>query len=256
MRERILQLKKEGKIYPIALNLAIGVLALLGVLLACVYATRDGYSTWLRRMLYFTQQSNLWIAAVSFAFVWVLLRPEVNERHLRMVGLFKYIFTVSITVTGIIFCALLAPFADIPMWYLSNVITHVIVPVLAILDFFTDRWILPIRKREAVYGLIPPAVWFVFASVLCLLRVDFGRGDPYPYFFMNFYSEAGLFGAQMIPGERPQLGSFYWFVLILLVVLGLCYAFYALHAAIWHRREEAERNEKAVCSEEKNDEAL
>ncbi len=247
MKQRILQLKKDGKLYPVALNLAIGVLALLGVLLACVYATRDGYSAWPRRMLYFTQQSNLWIAAASFAFAWVLLRPEVNERHLKIAGLFKYIFTVSITVTGIIFCALLAPFADIPMWYLSNVITHVVVPVLAVIDFFADRWILPVRKRDAAYALIPLAAWFLFASVLCALRVDFGRGDPYPYFFMDFYSEVGLFGAKATPGERPMLGSFYWLVLFLLLVFGLCYAYQALHAAICKKR--AKRLDKASGEE-------
>ena len=148
MHRRILQLKKEGKLYAVAMNLSIGVLALLGVLLACVFATRDGYSAWPRRMLYFTQQSNLWIAAASFALAWVLLRPEVNERHLKIVGLFKYIFTVSITVTGIIFCGLLAPFADIPVWYLSNVLTHVVVPVLAILDFFGIAGSNPLRKRR------------------------------------------------------------------------------------------------------------
>ena len=237
MRERMLQLKKEGKLYPVLLNLLIAMFALSGVLLACVYATRDGYSAWPRRLLYFTQQSNIWIAAASLALAWALLRPELKERHLKIIGLFKYIFTVSITVTGIIFCALLAPFADFPMWYLSNILTHVVVPVLAVIDFFTDRWILPIRKREAAYGLIPPAAWFSFAGVLCMFRVDFGRGDPYPYFFMDFYSEVGLFGAQAVPGERPQLGSFYWFVVILLLILGLCYAFRVCHNIVWEKRK-------------------
>ena len=246
MKQRILQLKKEGKLYPIALNLAIGIFALLGVLLACVFATRDGYSAWPRRMLYFTQQSNIWIAAASFALAWVLLQFEINERHLKIVGFFKYIFTVSITVTGIIFCALLAPFADFPMWYLSNILTHVVVPLLAVLDFFTDPWIPPFRRRDAAYGLIPLVAWFTFASVLCLLRVDFGRGDPYPYFFMDFYSEVGLFGAQAIPGERPQLGSFYWIALFLLLVLGLCYAYGALHVAIWKGREKGRKKDEAL----------
>ena len=235
MKQRILQLKKEGKLYPVVLNLAIALLALLGVLLACIFATRDGYSAWTRRMLYFTQQSNLWIAAASFAFAWVLLRPELNERHLRLAGLFKYIFTISITVTGIIFCVLLAPFADFPMWYLSNVLTHVIVPVLAVFDFFADRWILPVRKRDAAYALIPLAAWLLFASILCLLRVDFGKGEPYPYFFMDFYSEVGLFGAQA-GGDRPQLGSFYWFLVFLLLSCGLCYTFRAVHSTLWKKR--------------------
>ena len=240
MRERILQLKKEGKLYPVVLNLAIAALALLGVLLACIFATRDGYSAWTRRMLYFTQQSNLWIAAASLAFAVLLIRPDISERALRLAGLLKYIFTLSITVTGIIFCALLAPFADIPVWYLSNVITHIIVPVLAVADFFTNAWILPLRKRDALYAMIPPAVWFLFASVLCALRVDFGRGEPYPYFFMDFYSEVGLFGAKATPGERPMLGSFYWFVLLLFLICGLCFAYRALHQKIRRSRNKRE----------------
>ena len=244
MRERILQLKKEGKIYPVALNLAIAALALFGVLLACIFATRDGYSAWIRRMLYFTQQSNLWIAAVSLAFAVLLIRPDISERALRLAGLLKYIFTLSITVTGIIFCGLLAPFADMPVWYLSNVITHVIVPVLAMADFFTNAWIRPLHKRDVLYAMIPPAAWFLFASVLCALRVDFGRGEPYPYFFMDFYSEVGLFGAKATPGERPMLGSFYWFVLLLALIFGLCLAYRACHKKIWTGLEKRrKRNE-------------
>ena len=235
MKRRILQLKKEGKLYPVALNMLIVIFALLGVLLACIFATRDGYSAWPRRMLYFTQQSNLWIAAVSLAFAILLLRADVKEHRLRLMGLLKYIFTLSITLTGIVFCALLAPFADVPVWYLSNFITHVIVPVLAVTDFLTDRWILPLRKRDAIYALLPPAVWFAFASALCVLRVDFGKGDPYPYFFMDFYSEVGLFGVKIVRGERPMIGSFYWFVLILLLSLGLCYAYRRWQERLWRK---------------------
>ena len=246
MRERILQLKKEGKLYPVALNLGIAVLALLGVFLACVFATRDGYSAWTRRMLYFTQQSNLWIAATSLVFAALLLRADVQEKTLRIMGLFKYIFTVSITVTGIIFCGLLAPFADMPVWYLSNVITHVVVPVLAVIDFFTDAWIQPLRKRDALYAMIPPAAWFLFASVLCALRVDFGKGEPYPYFFMDFYSEVGLFGAKATPGERPMLGSFYWFVLLLVLIFGLCFAYRAWHQKIWARLEKRRKRDETL----------
>ena len=241
MKSRIVQLKNEGKLCAVLLNFSIAVWAFLGVLLALVYATRDGYSAWPRRLLFFTQQSNLWIGVASLAFAWVLLRPESKERHLRLVSFFKYIFTVSITVTGIVFCGLLAPFADVPVWYLSNVITHVVVPVLALIDFFTNPLILPIRKKKATYALIPPTAWFLFASVLCALRVDFGRGDPYPYFFMDFYSEVGLFGVQAIPGERPQLGSFYWFVLIFLLICGICYAFRTWHNMIWKKRVKRRR---------------
>ena len=245
MHQRILQLKKEGKLYAVAINLLIGVLALLGVLLACIYATRDGYSAWPRRMLYFTQQSNLWIAVVSLVFAILLLRPDVKKRRLRLLGLLKYIFTVSITVTGIVFCGLLAPFAHMPVWYLSNVLTHVVVPVLAVIDFFTDKWIPPIHRKNVVYALIPPAAWFAFASFLCALRVDFGKGVAYPYFFMDFYSEVGLFGIRL-GGELPLIGSFYWLIVMLMLTWGLCFAYRAWHERLWRKRETRGNREETL----------
>ena len=97
----------------IILNFMIASFSILGVLLNCIFATRDGYSHWHKRLLYFTNQSNIWIALVCLT-VAILSIVSIFKKDLvikNWIYILKYIFTVSITITGLIFCGLLAPFA-------------------------------------------------------------------------------------------------------------------------------------------------
>ena len=216
------------------LNILIFVFSVTGFLLSCIFARRDGYSHWLTRLLYFTQQSNLWIGFTSLAFALMLIKKDRGENSLRKISVFKYIFTVSITVTGIVFCTLLAPFAEEGIWTFASVLTHVVVPVLAVADFFTNKSIAQIEKNHVWLSMIPPALYFVFASILCVFKVDFGRGDPYPYFFMDYYSEVGLFG---FVGEwPPQIGSFYWFVFFFVFIYFLSVFYRKIHIRLWNRK--------------------
>jgi len=224
------------KYAPIILNGLIFLLAVTGFLLSCIFAKRDGYSHWLTRLLYFTQQSNLWIGVTSLVFAVMLRKGNMTQKQTQIMSLLKYIFTVSITVTGIVFCTLLAPFAEEGIWTFAGVLTHVAVPVLAVADFFLNEHIGQIKKKHIWLSMIPPALYFVFASILCVCKVDFGRGDPYPYFFMDYYSEVGLFG---FVGEwPPQIGSFYWFVFFFVFIYGLGTLYYKLHTYAAGRRKE------------------
>jgi hypothetical protein len=126
-----------------------------------------------------------------------------------------------------VFCFLLAPFADESYrpWSFTSILTHVIAPLASIIDYFLDGYPIEWKRKWVFYPIIPPLFYFVFAMVLGALGVDFGRGDPFPYFFLNFRASAGLFG--FINGDLPQFGSMYWILLILLLILGLSalYAF-------------------------------
>ena len=214
-----------------ALNVAIALFSFLGVLLACIFARRDGYSSWDKRLLYFTQQSNIWIGVTGLlvalsSFAKLRGKPVPFENAL---GLAKYVFTVAITITGLIFCALLAPFAEYNVWSFSSVLTHVAVPVLSIVDFccfYKSGRETELERKHVFLPLLPPLFYFVFAGALCLAKVDFGRGDAFPYFFMDFYSEAGFFG--FINSSPPQLGTAYWLVFMLLLVLGFSYLYYRI----------------------------
>ena len=197
--------------------------ALAGVFLSFVFAKADGYSHWSKRLLYFTGLSNIWIAVFLIVFLSFYVRGALkNEKAFKIMYYLRFVFTISITVTGIIFCAVLAPFsknAGYNAWTLSSILTHVLTPALAIFDFFFD----PARielKRWHLYGTtIPLVLYCIFASILILLKVDFGRGDPFPYVFLNFYSPAGFFGFSNV---MPYVfGSFYWLLLIFFLVIGL-----------------------------------
>lgn len=229
----------------IVLNFMIAIISFLGVLLNCIFATRDGYSHWHKRLLYFTNQSNIWIG-ITCLIVAILSIVSIRKRHNAMknwVYVLKYIFTVSITITGLIFCVLLAPFAgDYNAWTLASILVHVVVPVLSIADYFINDEQLPLKKWYITLPTIPPLIYFIFSTILSAMRVDFGRGDNYPYFFMNFYSEVGLFGFDN-SGELPQIGAFYWIVIILGLILGLSYLYYKLHSSTANERKQ---NKKAL----------
>ena len=65
-------------------------------------AQKDGYSGWSKRLMYFTGQSNLWIGFTQVFLVTALLSKR--EKYLEKLYFLRYIFTVAITVTGIVFC--------------------------------------------------------------------------------------------------------------------------------------------------------
>ena len=205
------------------LKVAILLSALGGVVLSLFYAERDGYSHWSKRLLYFTGLSNIWIGICVLI---ILIAPFIKALNTDfakdMLYALRYIFTVSIAVTGIVYCFILAPFAEegeFNPWTLSNVLTHVVAPLLTIVDFFIDEYKLRLTKEHIAFTAIPPLMYFVFSSILNLLGVDFGRGDDYPYFFLNLKSPAGIFGFSDTPPF--VIGSFYWILLFLFMVYSI-----------------------------------
>ena len=224
-----------NKKFSIVCNFLIFMFSLLGFGLSCIFAVRDGYSHWFRRLLYFTQQSNLWIGITSLIFAVMLILNKNNQKQMLAISVFKYIFTVSITITGIIFCVLLAPFADYDIWTFATVLTHVVVPIFSIFDFFVNPYILKFDKKYRLFSIIPPFAYFVITTILCLLKVDFGRGDAFPYFFFNFYSVAGLFG--FVKGSPPQMGSVCWMIFLLGFIYLISIVYYKIHAKLFDKRQ-------------------
>lgn len=199
------------------------VLSFSGVIWSFFNAEADGYSHWTKRLLYFTSQSNIWVALSMLAILVVSLTSLSKRARLKnFLYILKYVFTVSITLTGFIFCVVLAPGAakdNYNAWSGASIMTHVLVPVLTIVDFFLDTYRVSLKKRHMFLTAVPPFIYMIFATVLVLMRVDFGRGDAFPYFFFNYYSPAGFFG---FSDEMPYiLGSFYWIIFMFLLIVGV-----------------------------------
>ena len=202
------------------------IFATVGITIALASYELDGYSHPAKRLLYFTNLSNVWMAVSALILIFYrrgILRPLwLTERRVYLI---KYVFTVSITITGFVYCAILAPFA--PDGYrafsTSSVMTHIIVPTLSIADLFVDRYAGKISLRDVFLTTAPPLLYFLFSMTLSLLNVDFGLGDPYPYFFLNLKSPAGFFGFSDIP---PFIfGTFYWMLIFLSMVLSFAFLF-------------------------------
>ena len=189
---------------------------ILGIFLCLINAKYDGYSHWTKRLLYFTNQSNLWVVLI-----YILSLLPLAKTIEKSVFFAKYIFTVCISLTSLMFCSFLGPFADksYHAWSVSGILTHVITPVLVIIEFFIQRHRFFINKKAVLCTLIPPLIYLTCTSILFFINLDFGRGENFPYFFLNYFSPAKLLG---FSNELPYfMGTFYWFILILLIILSL-----------------------------------
>lgn len=155
--------------------------------------------------------------------------PLLNKKPPAFLYILKYIFTVSITVTFLVFTCLLGPFGDksYHLWAFSSWLTHIFSPVFAIADFFVDKEKIPLRRGQVWVCALPPLAYSVSTIILEALNVDFGRGLTYPYFFMDYRSPVGLFG---FSNELPFFaGTFYWLALLSFLVLGIGALYLKLH---------------------------
>ena len=219
----------------ICLKLLIPFVSIFGVILSFFNANADGYSHWSKRLLYFTSESNIWIA---LSCILILLLPYLKSasnstRAKNSLYVLRYVFTVSITITGFVFCAVLAPGAEndnYNAWTVASIMTHVLVPVLSIVDFFVDDYRIKLTNRHMIYTVIPPFLYLIFAGALGFMKVDFGRGDTFPYFFMNFNSPAGMFGTSDVMPYK--IGSFYWIIFMLAIVISIA----ALYKKLYNKK--------------------
>lgn len=172
-------------------------------------AFMGGKTVW----LYFTIQSNIWIALVEMAcFVWVLFCKPLPH----WMSVLQLMMTISITLTGIVYCFMLAPLMGESAFNLTNILTHVVVPVASVVDFFVSSSQLSLRGRDAWYVIIPPLYYLGFASVGYVLNWQFGPGVNYPYFFLNWGSPAGAFG---FCDSLPYMGVMYYVFIMLFSLL-------------------------------------
>jgi hypothetical protein len=121
---------------------------------------------------FFTIQSNLLVGVAALLLAVRLERSSTSFAVLRLCGL------TAITVTGIVFHAVLAKTLDLAGWAaLGNELVHTVVPIMAV-----TGWLLAgprglIDKRAVWLSLIFPACWLAFT----LIRGAIAHWYPYPF---------------------------------------------------------------------------
>ncbi len=200
------------------LKLIVIVSALLGTFLSA-YAGRHSFMGGSRVLMYFTIQSNIAIAIICGIGLYLLKKGSDISRAWYVI---KFVGTVSITLTGVVFVILLAPILGPYAWNIQNTLTHVVVPVVSVIDFFVIAPSARISKKNVFFVVIPPLLYAVYAGIGYIRGWEFADGINYPYFFLNWGSPAGAFG---FINEMPFMGSAWWILVLLLflIIVGYCY---------------------------------
>ena len=195
------------------LKLIVIVSATIGVVLSA-FAGIDAFMGGETVFMYFTIQSNILIALVCLVGVFLLLFNKTN----KIWHIIKYASTVSITLTGFVFTFVLAPTMGSAAWTFANVLTHVVVPLASIIDFFIVGIVFSYKKIEILYVVIPPLLYSLYAGIGYILNWKFSSTTNYPYFFLNWGSKAGAIG---FTNELPFMGVIWWILLLLCLLVGL-----------------------------------
>ncbi len=200
------------------LKAAVIVSAALGVALSA-YASKAVFMGGSKVFMYFTIQSNIAIAVISLIGAVILLKKKPAGDTWYVI---KFVGTVAITLTGAVFTFVLAPTMGKFAWNLQNILTHVVVPLAAIADFFVTGVYGSINKKSVFWVTLPPAAYAVYAGIGYAAGWEFAEGINYPYFFLNWGSPAGAFG---FTKELPFMGCAWWILALLvgLILAGLLY---------------------------------
>lgn len=199
--------------------------AVIGVILSA-YGGRNSFMGGRTVFMYFTIQSNIAIAlicAIGAYRIW-------SGREIRNNWyLIKFVGTISITLTGAVFCFVLAPTMGVYAWNLQNILTHVVVPVAAVADFFVTGINGNIKNKEIGYIVLPPIAYVIYAGIGYLCNWQFGAGVNYPYFFLNWGSPAGAFG---FSNELPFMGCVWWILALSALLLLVSWGYLLLVRAL------------------------
>ena len=200
------------------LKLTVILSAVAGTALSA-YAGRNSFMGGSRVFMYFTIQSNIAIAIICAAGCYLLTQRKAISDVWYIV---KLAGTVSITLTGIVFAVLLVPLLGDNAWNIQNTLTHAVVPAAAVADFFVAASGSGIKRKSVVYVIIPPLLYAVYAGIGYVRGWEFGGGQHYPYFFLNWGSPAGALG---FTKELPYMGCVWWILILLafLIAVGWCY---------------------------------
>ena len=224
----------KTKILSTALKLLVIVCAVVGTYRSAA-AGRGSFMGGSRVFMFFTIQSNIAVALICAAGLWLLWRQKPVKPYwfvVRLVG------AVSITLTGVVFAFVLAPTLGAHAWNLQNVLTHVAVPIAAVADFFVTGVYGNVKKADVFFVTLPPLAYAVYAGIGYLAGWEFLKGANYPYFFLNWGSPAGAFG---FTRGLPFMGTVWWILAILVFLLAVGYGYLAVTELLKKRMDPAEK---------------
>lgn len=172
--------------------------------------------TW-ETLKFYTNLSNYFVFAVSVIVLCDLVKRIYHgetEGYNRKIRTFKFMTTVMILVTFLVYLILLGDPLSADFWRnFGNLSYHVLAPILFILDYFLfdEKKTLPVFAP--LYSLVIPLIYVGYIMILGAAIPDF----DYPYFFLDVTSLG--YG-----------GVFVWVAILLVVFAVLGYLLW-----LWNR---------------------
>lgn len=206
------------------------IMKIIAILASC-YGMARTY-TGLEFLTFFTNLSNIFIDVVLLVFVAQdisMLRNNGKKPLSNSWYVVKYMATISITLTFLVYLLLLAPTNENGMLYAyfhdgaGSFGVHFITPVLAIADFLIFDYRMKSSGKHVLYAVIPPLCYVVLVVILAACGVRWYGNMHAPYNFLNFGAPTGWFGfdIKQMSSYSLGIGVFYMIVVLLIIFLGI-----------------------------------
>lgn len=213
-------------------HIKIGFIVKLIAIISCIYGLIVGIEE-LQDMTYFTNLSNILIGlvlTVSLLFDVIILKTDgkCNPKN-NLFFITKFILTLCISITWIIFTCILAPTSDSGFiqsfmnHHYGSLCLHMITPVLALLDFILFDYNYKSSGIHSIYAIIPPLCYVVLIVILASTGMRWSHGMSAPYNFLNFGAKVGWFGFDLSTMSSSSLGigAAYMIIVLILIFIGI-----------------------------------
>ena len=197
----------------IIIKAALVVVGILGIIFTAQSSTFMGGGS---VFFFFTVQSNIFIIAMTLIFlINEIVQLITKKSFINQTFLFiKYVATVAITVTFLVFFTMLAPLMGVDyLLSFNNFSLHAIVPILAIVDFILFDTDINLTYSNSLFATIAPISYVIFVYIGAIFKLQYGENLYYPYFFLDFEKNGFLF--------EKCFGIIPWILILLAGICGL-----------------------------------
>ena len=206
------------KIIRMLILSALIIVGVLGIILTAVSTSFMGGAS---VFYFFTVQSNIFIIAMAFLFLGHEIICLINKKEtINQVMLqIKFVATVAITITFLVFFTMLAPLMGVDyLLSFKNFSLHAIVPILAIIDFIVFDTDINLSYPKSLIATIAPILYVFFVYAIGVpLKLQYAENLYFPYFFLN-YEQNGFF-------FEKGFGVIPWVIVLLTAICGLSLLF-------------------------------
>ena len=169
---------------------------------------------------YFTVQSNLAMMLMALVMLIVEIFSLIKKKqYVNQIILYaKFIATIAVTLTFIVFFTMLAPLVGISyLLSFNNFSVHAVVPILAIVDFIIFDTDIRLTYPKSLLGTAMPLYYVFFVYIGVPFNLRYGENIKFPYFFMDYETNGFLF--------EKGFGIIAWIIVLFIAVSGMCMLF-------------------------------